>query len=126
MSYAQEKKDIEEYFRANWSHTPIEFENGEADYDGEWVRIVVLNGESFQASMGDNPAFRHIGVVYVHIRTKKDIGSGRALELADLVDGLFRILVLGDIKFRVPQIKRAPSNTEWFQISVSTEYYRGF
>ena len=125
MSYTQEKQDIEDFFRANWSHTPIAFENGEMDSDGEWVRLTIVNGDAFQASMGDNPAFRYPGVVYVHIRTRKDIGSGRAIQLADYVDNLFKNLVLTNLRFKVPQIRRNPSTNEWFQIVVSTEFYRG-
>lgn len=126
MSYVQEKSDIETFFTANWPHTDIMFENG--DYTGsndEWVRLTVLNGEAYQASMGDDPAFRFPGVVVVQIYTKTDKGSGRALQLADFVDGLFRILVLGRINFKVPQVRRDPNPGEWFQINVSTDFYRG-
>lgn len=131
MSYLQEKLDIEEYFRTGWTHTPITFENGESFEDEEWVRLTISNGRSFQASMGDNPAFRHYGVVYVQIYTKTNVGSGRALELADFADTMFRNLVLTNLRFKVPQVRRIPNNQrvnlrpEWLQINVSTEFYRG-
>lgn len=125
MSYSLEKRNIEEFFIANWSHTPIMFENGESAESGDWVRLTIQNGDAFQASMGDNPAFRHIGVVFVQIYTKTDTGSGRALELADFVDALFRNLTLNNLRFKVPQVRRMPQNAEWFQINVSTEFYRG-
>lgn len=126
MSYLQEKIDIEEYFLTNWTYTPIEFENGEVDRSGDWVRLTIQNGDAFQASMGDNPAFRHIGVVFVSIFTATDEGSGRALELADLADLLFRNLVITNLRFKVPQIRKVHnSESEKFQINVSTEFYRG-
>ena len=125
MSYAQEKRDIEEYFLVNWTETPVVMENGESSETGEWVRLVIRNGDAFQASMGDNPAFRHIGVVYVEIFTPTDAGSGRAVELADIADQLFRNLVLTNMRFKVPQVRRVPTESEWFKINVSTDFYRG-
>lgn len=125
MNYLQEKSAIEQYFQQNWTHTPIMFENKSYTGDDDWVRISIQHGDSFQASMGDNPAFRVIGVVNVQIFTKTDTGSGRALELVDFVDALFRNLVISKICFRVPQVKKVPSNTEWFQVNVSTDFYRG-
>lgn len=131
MSYLQEKLDIETYFSANWAYTPVVFENGESQEDNDWVRLVINNGRAYQASMGDNPAFRHYGVVYVMIFTKTNVGSGRALELVDYADALFRNLVLTNLRFKVPQIRRIANNErvnlrpEWLQVNVSTEFYRG-
>lgn len=124
MNYQEEKRIIEQYFEPLWTHTALVFEGKTYVGDGEWVRISIQNGPAFQATMGDDPAFRHIGVVFVQIFTKTDTGSGRALELADFVDALFRNLVLSGICFKVPQVRRVP-NTEWFQVNVSTEFYRG-
>lgn len=124
MNYSEEKVAIEQYFESNWSHTPIVFENGESINTSEWVRLTILNGEAFQASLGDNPAFRHIGVVIVSIFIPKDVGSGRALQLADLVDSIFRLATISGIVFRVPQIKKIGGG-DWYQVNVSTEFFRG-
>lgn len=126
MNYSQEKQAIEQHFEANWPHTPIVFENAKfTGAEDEWVRLSILNGDAYQASMGDNPAFRHPGVVVVQIFTRPDSGSGRALELADLVDQLFRLAVVSGIVFRVPRVQKVPSDNEWYQVNVSTEFYRG-
>lgn len=125
MNYQQEKKIIEEYFKLNWPHTPVMYENKNYIGDSDWVRLSIQHGDSFQATMGDDPAFRFIGVVNVQIFTKTDTGSGRALELVDFVDALFRNLVISTIQFKVPQVRKVPSTTEWFQVNVSTDFYRG-
>lgn len=131
MSYLQEKVDIETFFAGQWSHTPYVFDNCMSMEDDEWVRLSIQHGDSFQASMGDNPAFRHIGVVFVQIYTKPNTGSGRAMELADLVDQMFRNLVLTNLRFKVPQVRHIHNNSrinqrpEWLQVNVSTEFYRG-
>ena len=126
MSYALTKSAIENHFRTQWANrTPIVFENGESIEQGEWVRFTVIDGKAKQISMGDNPDFRHVGVAFAQIFTAKGTGSGRAIGLADVVDTIFRNLVIGRIHFRVPQIDRIPSNGTTFQINVSTEFYRG-
>lgn len=131
MGYFQEKLDIELFFEENWTDTPIVFENGESLEDSEWVRLTINNGRAFQASMGDDPAFRYYGVVYLQIYTYKDTGSARSLVLADKADNLFKNLVLGNLRFKVPQVRREPIKQQvnlrpsWLQINVSTEFYRG-
>lgn len=126
MSYVAEKSTIEQFFATQWTHTPYYFENVHIDTPpDEWVRLTIGNGDAFQASMGDNPAFRYPGVVFVQIRTKKNLGSGRAVELADLADGLFKNLVLGNLRFKVPRLDRGPIDEEWFILNVSVDFYRG-
>lgn len=126
MSYAAEKSTIESYFENNWTETPVVFDNVKApEALSEWVRLSIVNGDAYQASMGDNPVFRHIGVVIVQIRTRRNIGSGRALRLADQIDSLFRLLVLDNIRFKVPRLDRGPIDEEWFINNVSVDFYRG-
>src|SRR5690606_11746569 len=126
MSYLQEKIDVEQYFLDNWVDTPVAFENCSMAEAVEWVRLTVLNGDSKQVTMGDDPAFRHYGVVMVQVVIRPDVGSGRALELADKVNSLFINKVLGNLQFRIPQIKRGPQSPEWYQLNVSIDFYRGF
>jgi hypothetical protein len=125
MSYLQEKLDIEGYFEANWTHTPVVFENGVPDQSSDWVRLSIQNGKAYQASMGDNPQFRYPGVVFVQIFTAKDVGSGRAIDLADKVEELFKNAIINGIQFRVPRVNKVPSNSENYQVNVSTAFYRG-
>lgn len=125
MNYQQEKAIIETHFSVNWPHTPVAYENSEESHSEEWVRIVIQNGEAFQASLGDNPVFRYPGIVIVQIFTPNDAGSGRAVELADYVEAIFKNLSISGIQFRVPQVRRVNNETEWYQINVSTDFYRG-
>ncbi len=124
MNYAQEKDTIEQFFATNWPHTPVVYENAPPSDNSEWVRLSIQNGRACQASMGDNPAFRYPGVVFVQIFTARDVGSGRALELADLVDTLFKIAVVSGIQFKVPRINKIMSDGP-YQINVSIDFYRG-
>lgn len=128
MSYLAEKLAIEAYIQANWVSPPlITYENVGLNTAAptEWVRITIQNGDAFQASMGDNPAFRYIGVLFFQIFLKPDAGSGRALELADTISTLFRAQTISGMTFRVPQVQKVDSDAEWYQVNVSIEFFRG-
>lgn len=126
MNYLEEKVAIETFFKTNWTYTPIVYENGQANNDtNEWVRISIVNGNARQVNLGDNPSFRVTSVVYIQINTRKDVGSGRAIKLADIADSMFKNLDLDGLRFKVPQVTRNPNPGEWFQVNVSTEFYRG-
>jgi Bacteriophage related domain of unknown function len=127
MSYRAEQEAIEEHFTTNWSATFIVYDNGAPpENETEWVRLTIHNDDALQASMGDDPSFRFWGMFFVQIFTAKDIGAGRAMELADLVDGLYRNAVVSNIHFKVPQVRKVPLvDSEWYQVNVSTEFYRG-
>jgi hypothetical protein len=126
MSYLQEQLDVESFFQIAWTATPAVYENGLSLEENEWVRLTVLNGNSKQVTMGDDPAFRHYGLVVVQIFVRPNIGTGRARELADLVDAMFRNALIANLRFQVPQIRRGPSSPEWYQLNVSTDFHRGF
>jgi hypothetical protein len=128
MSFKAEQTDIEQFFRSGWPYTVIAFDNVEfnpAAYN-EWVRFVIRNGNARQSSIaGNNPGFRYYGVIYVQIFTRASIGTGRALELADFVTGLFRSANVNGIQFKTPSITRVGNMEDsWFQINVDCPYYR--
>lgn len=126
MSFISEKSNIENYFTSNFNETLIKFENDEMNDSevDEWVRISIQNSKSYQASLGSNPIFRYIGILYVQIFVKPDIGSGRALSISDVVSNLFRAKRIGDTVFKVPEVKRIGSYNGWYQINVSIEFFR--
>jgi hypothetical protein len=126
MSYLQEQIDIEDFFKLAWTENPAVYENGLSLEDPEWVRLTVLNGNAKQVTMGDDPAFRHYGLVVIQIFTKPNIGAGRAKQLADLIDVMFRNALISNLRFGVPQIMRGPSSPDWYQLNVSIAFYRGF
>lgn len=125
MNNLEEKMVVEQLLSAEWP-TPIFFENTFADNTlSEWARATILQAQSSQVTLGDNPEFRVYSTLFLQIFTKKNIGSGRAMQLADEAVNLLRNLDTGGLRFLVPQISRSNDSGEWFQINVSTMFYRG-
>lgn len=127
MGFQSTQALIETLFSSNWSHTNISYDGVPFDPRllEEWVRIAVREGSGNQASIGStNPMFRYNGVIFVQVFTKNSIGSGRALELADLVTPIFRSKFLNGIHYGVPVVARIGPSDAWYQVNVSCEFYR--
>jgi hypothetical protein len=128
MSNLTQKSTIESYFLLHWDNeTPVLFENIEYSNNyNEWVRLSIQNADAYQSSLGsDNHSYRYTGVVFVQIFIKPNIGSGRAMELADRVSSIFRSTTVNGITFKTPLVKPITNFQEWYQLNVSTDFFRG-
>lgn len=90
----------------------------------EWLRVSVLPATGKQKSMGDSPTFRYYGVLAIQIFTKPNTGSGRALEISDMITSLLRAKRLNGIQFFVPTTNKVGVDLGWYQVNVLTEFYR--
>lgn len=125
MSYILEKSTIEQFLNSNFLETLIKYENDEMnDEVNEWIRVSIQNSKAYQASLGSNPLFRYVGIMFIQIFTKLDIGSGRAVEIADVLTQLFRAKRIGDIVFKVPSLQKIGVSNGWYQVNVSVEFFR--
>lgn len=125
MSYAAEKSVIEQYIVDNYTSTLIKFENDVMIEDvSEWVRISIQNASAKQVSLGSNPMFRYVGILFIQVFIKPDIGSGRALQIADEFTNLFRAKRINGILFLVPEIQRIGISGDWYQTNVSVQFSR--
>jgi len=125
MSFLEEKQVIESYVAANYSATMVNYENVEMNESlvNEWVRVSIQNAGANQIALGDL-VYRYTGVLYFQIFVKPDVGSGRALEIADTLSALFKSKRIGGILFRVPRIQRVGSYKTWYQVNVLVEFSR--
>ena len=127
MGFVNEKAIIEKYIQQNYSSTQVKYENDEMNDSliQEWVRVSSQSANGFQSSLGSNPTFRYTGVLYLQIFVKPDVGSGRALELADMFTVLFRAKRIEGMVFQVPIIQKIGVYNDWYQVNVSVEFFRG-
>lgn len=81
---------IERRMNANWSGSAFKFDNVPFDYPKEkYVALTVLFGDGFQASLGDTPFFRQVGVIMLQIFVPKEIGTKDIGTLADKFRQIF-------------------------------------
>ena len=98
----------------------VQFEPNQQE---EWVRIELLPGDSFQASVGATRRWRNPGLVAVQIFTKINAGIERALEIADNVTTALRGVTVSGVRLKATSIRQVGAeDNRWFQINANTPY----
>ncbi len=102
---------IETQFNTDISGTlPIEFENVAFDREGrsEWVRLTFLDGDAFNATMGNSKKIKAPGTLIATVFQLRNAGTKRAREVADIIADNFRNLRITSgtvkIEFGVPTL----------------------
>jgi hypothetical protein len=128
MTYATESIALQTRFRDKWGNTTevhwpnVAFESADKS---EWVRFRILNEQSRQAGIGgETHLYRYPGFVSVIIFTKPNIGSARALFLADKVEDAFRGADFSGIKMGVPSSTQIGVVDGMYQTNVLCPFYR--
>lgn len=127
MSFLAEQIAIESYFKDNWTYTPIAYENVNLNSNSldEWVRLTIRPANPQVAGIsGSQLMYRYKGVLFIQIFVREGIGSGRAIQFADYVSGLFRSKYVDGIHFGVPAVTRVGSRDSFFQVNVDVGFYR--
>ena len=136
MSFAEYANAIRERFAVQWfplrPTVPVAYDNtafdpavDARDPDGNpapWLRLTVLPGDGFQASLGIPKVWRSTGIAVVQVFTPTGQGDGLANELADDAASVFRGVSLPGLIFRAPSLTRIGAEDAWYQINVSTPY----
>lgn len=129
MEFREKQAAIESHIKTGFeaSVARIVFENTPApnpDLIDEWIRVQVQFGDSFRMQLGDQPAYRHPGVVFIQIFLREGVGVDRGVELADGLTTLLRDQVVGEINLQVPRVNKIPfSDKGWYQLQVATPFY---
>lgn len=96
---------------------------------GTYVAIYILDGDAFQASLGNRFTERHVGVLQIDIMSPEGSGTTYRNSLADRISSIFRrlnsLLVDGSyLQFRVPRTTALGNEGLYDRLAVSISYYR--
>jgi len=124
MSFADERKSIENRFSTEWTATPIAFDNVPFDppSNADWVRLSIQNGESGYRSL--DGGLRHSGIISVQIFIPINNATKTSRIYADLVSDIFSDQTFDDIVTEVSSISIIDDDAAWLQTNVTTPYYR--
>lgn len=118
MSFANERKAIEAYFKANYSATAIMWDGHTAEPVADSVRLTILNGAALQGTVGmASNRVDHVGIVAIQIFTDGGAGSQAWRGYADTITALFSGVSLDTAGATGP----APAN-EFIRFSPAGEY----
>jgi len=98
MSSPEAFSGIETYLTANWTATPLVFENPQdptpADQPAHFLFVEIVGNAFDQVSIGADPTisnrWREWGQIFLHVMTKNGIGSRQARVFAKQALDLFR------------------------------------
>lgn len=130
MSFEDERKAIEGRLEANWTTTPIRYENVPfKETSAPYVALFILNGEGQQASLGTPALRRWPGVIKVQVFVPRDTGTKLARTYADTIGAVFDRAQFssgnsGTISCRIPSISHVGLANGWNQINVTIPYQR--
>ena len=118
-------KSIEKRMNANWSGSSVKFDNVPFNYPKEkYVALHVLFGDGFQASLGDVPFFRHVGVIMLQIFVPKERGTKDVGVLADKFRQVFNAKQFEGITTRaVSGPRRVGETAGWLQYNCDATFY---
>ena len=138
MGFATHANTIRSRFAAQWPAlrpgVPMAYDNAAFDpavdaVDGmgnpmPWVRLTVVPGDGFQASLGTPKVWRSTGVVSVQVFVPAGEGDGTANELADDAASIFRGTNDSGVTFRAPALTRVGLDAAgaWYELNVATPY----
>lgn len=124
MSISQLQYDIEAHFSNNWVETPVIYQNIAYNDVPEYIRINILSGKRFQASLGcNNNTYRTPGVLIVQIFTPKNTGTKRALDIVDLLITFLQSKVIGAVNFKTPYISFQNIADSFYQVNLNCPFY---
>lgn len=94
-----------------------------------YVSIYLIEGDSFQANLGNSFTERHVGVLQIDIMTPEGTGTKYRNELADRIGGFFRAKQIGMVDgsyawFKTPRNTALGNEGLFDRIAVSITYTR--
>jgi hypothetical protein len=124
MSFADERKSIENRFKTEWTSTPIAFDNVPFNppSNSDWVRLNIQNGDSGYRSL--ESSIRHTGIINVQIFTPVNKATKTSRQYADIVSDIFSDQRFDDIVTNISSINIIDDDDAWLQTNITTPYYR--
>lgn len=126
-----ERQAIEARLQANFSTTPIKYENQEFDPPDStpWVALTILPGEGQQVSLGPGGLQRYAGVIQCDIYVPEKSGTKTARQHADSISAIFLNKSFsagssGTIITRTPWVNTRGVENGWFHLVLSVTYHR--
>lgn len=126
MGYESERASIEGRISDNWTVTPIKWPNVafEPGTASAYIEPWIVNGTSYQASLGRPAIWRHPGSLSINIRVRPQVGMGVAKTYADTLAILFRAWCASGITFGAPRIRQVGDIDGWYLLNLQIPFER--
>lgn len=126
------RKLIESRFKtwwdANGGGVPVQWDGAPFSQPSSktWVRLVILNGEGFQASIGSSRLEKQPGVAVVSVVVPVNAGTSAALALADKAADALRYEVMTDgvvtVQMEAPYVTRGAPEESHLMVNCNVRF----
>lgn len=131
-SYEDVRQFVESKMQAEWSETPVEFDNmADAKHTAAWVRIYISTGIGSptliggQRTLGPKVRTDHTGFVSFDIFTPLNSGSGLSNALAQKLEDMFaNVRASTTLVFKSSEKRRVGKIGNHFQDILEVEFVR--
>ena len=120
------REAIESRLNANWSTTDISWDNVSytPDANTAFIRLLINETDSYQASMANTPCHRTIGLIHILVMVPIGTGTNTARGYCDTLAGIFRNASFDDITCKSPKIVRVGDIGEHYQYSILIPFWK--
>ena len=132
MTFEEIRATIETRMAA-WADAPIAFDNVPAGADvitaqnarTPWVRVTLIDGDSFTAGIGSGPCVRRTGLISVQVFTARDIGSGPARQIASSLAAHIEYYQSGALETQAARLINAGPDDNYYMAVVQCGFRAG-
>lgn len=136
MKYDVTQQSIEEFVKANWTHTEIQWDNVafNSELFNEFLRCNIVFGEGSARTITQG-CYRQVGLLMLSVFVRPGEGSARKLQLAAAAADMVRKqaiaatlpLVAPVVKMQVPDLFNDNKERDgWVMAQVSCPFYYDF
>jgi len=124
MSFTDTQKNCEARFYANWTTTPIAWQNVHYDPTANtaYVEFQVVEAESEVVALSDL-LYRNIGIISINIYVPLNQGLQTAKSYADSIKTIFAGQSFNEITCRAASVTTLGEQDGWFVINVSVPFF---
>ena len=127
MSFKTTQRDVETRFAAQWTETPIAYEN--VDFtkpsNASWVRLTIIDGSGKPYGiMGSTGQAVDNGLISVQVFVPEGTGTQEAKRLADEILPIYQDTRFSGIVTYIATVNTVGVGNGWHQTNVTIPYKR--
>lgn len=132
MTFEEIRQAIE--VRASqWTDAPIAYDGVPISSDVQtaqnqrtpWVRVTIVDGDSFTAGIGSGPCVRRTGLISVQVFTARDTGSAPARQLASSLAAHFEYWQSGELETQAARLINVGPDDTYYQMNLNVPWRSG-
>lgn len=128
MATSTLRSTVESRIQANWTATPVDYDNTVFTVPTTaWIKVVITDNSTRRAELGTGVKNRRaLGVIFADVYAPVGKGSNAAKVIADSFATLFRDFKTANLTCDEPNVKTLGEKDGWYRLVVGVPYRYDF